>query len=75
MGDPDETEVLARYSSRLEGEFAVETLRAAGVEAILLADDAGGALPGMLFQRVRVLVRGEDAERAREILSGEEEPG
>jgi hypothetical protein len=75
MESSDDTEILARFSSRLEGEFAVETLRAGGVEAILLADDAGGALPGMLFQRVRVLVRRGDVERAREILGGEEEPG
>ena len=65
----DETVVVATFAYRHEAEFALETLRAAGVRAVLLVDDAGGAYAGMSFsQGARILVDGSDAEHARELL-------
>ena len=46
-------------------------LEAADIEALVTADDAGGLQPGLwMGEGVRVLVRAEDAERAKEILGG-----
>ena len=75
MTDPERTEVLATFPSRLEAEFALETLRAAGIHAILLADDAGGSLPGLsLSGRVRLLTESSEVERARAILGEAGDP-
>ncbi len=70
----DETVVAAVFASRYEAEFARETLAAAGVDAILLADDAGGAYAGLSFTgQARLLVRRSDLVRAKALLS-EAEP-
>jgi hypothetical protein len=62
--------VVARYSYRHEAEFAKSYLDAAGIQSAIFADDAGGVEVALSFSNsVRVLVRPEDAERAREILS------
>lgn len=71
--------VVGTYAYRHEAEFARETLRAAGIDSMLLADDAGGAYTGLTFSwRARLLVRPEDADRARQVLeqngSPEDEP-
>lgn len=64
------TAVAATFAYRHEAEFANATLQAAGIEAVVLADDAGGAYAGMSFSsEIRLLVRVEDLEAAREILS------
>jgi hypothetical protein len=75
---PDETVVVATFTYRHEGEFALETLRAAGIRAVLLADDAGGAYPGLSLSSrpPRILVHSDDAERARALLGeAAESPG
>jgi hypothetical protein len=65
----DETVVVATFAYRHEAEFAIETLRAAGIRAVLLVDDAGGAYAGLSFSHgARILVDGSDAEHARELL-------
>lgn len=67
-----ETAVVRTFGYRHEAEFARETLRAAGIESVLMGDDAGGAYAGMSFSRqIRLLVRASELERARAILSGE----
>jgi hypothetical protein len=67
-----ETAVAATFRYRHEAEFARETLRASGVESVLIADDAGGAYAGMSFSRpVRLLVRVQDLAEAREILGAD----
>jgi len=69
MGD---TAVAATFGYRHEAEFARETLRAAGIESVLMGDDAGGAYAGMSFTRnIRLLVRTDDLHQARHILSTE----
>jgi hypothetical protein len=67
-----ETTVVATYVYRHEAEFARETLRAAGIESVLSGDDAGGAYGPLTFARgIRLLVRSDEVDRAREILSEE----
>lgn len=67
----EEPVVVARYAYRHEAEFARSYLDAAGIESAIFADDAGGVEVALSFSNsVRVLVRAEDAERAREVLSG-----
>ena len=66
----DETAVVATFTYRHEAEFAHATLRGAGIESVVLADDAGGAYAGMSFSsEIRVLVRARDLDEAREILA------
>jgi hypothetical protein len=68
--------VVARFYYRHEAEFARAYLDAAGIESAVFADDAGGTEVALSFSNsVRLLVRPEDAERAREILAADgEEP-
>ena len=70
------TEVVATFAWRHEAEFALETLRAAGIHAILVADDAGGALPGLsLSGPIRLLVESSDVEQARAVIGEAGDPG
>lgn len=69
----DEKELVAvgTYPNKIDADLAQSALEAAEIEAIVTADDAGGLQPGLwVGEGVRVLVRAEDAERAKEILSG-----
>ena len=67
----DETVVVATFACRYEAEFARETLLAGGIDAILLADDAGGAYAGLsLTGQARLLVRRSDVDQAKAPLSG-----
>lgn len=69
-----ETAVVRTFGYRHEAEFARETLKAAGIESVLMGDDAGGAYAGMSFSRqIRLLVRADDVDEARALLSGEGE--
>ena len=57
------------YQVDHEAELARAILEAHGIEALVLRDDAGGMLPMLQPHfRTRLVVRGEDAEEAREIL-------
>jgi len=65
----DDAIVLETFSNRIEAEMAAGLLEAEGVEAMVRADDAGGAYPMLQFGRgVRLMVAQEDEARAREIL-------
>ena len=65
-----DTMIVATFGYRHEAEFARETLRSAGIESILIGDDAGGAYAGMSFTRPMVLrVRADELEHAREVLA------
>jgi hypothetical protein len=65
----DEPITVRTYQVEYEAELARAVLEAHGIDAVVLADNAGGMLPMLqpLF-RIRLVVRGEDAEEAREIL-------
>ena len=61
--------ILRTFSNRFEADLARSALEAASIESMVRHDDAGGMRPGLWVGRgVELLVRREDAERAREIL-------
>jgi len=60
--------VIRDYLNKPEAELAQGALEAAGIHSIVSADDAGGTEPGLWMGGVKLLVRGEDAARATEIL-------
>ena len=71
----DDAIVLETFASRIEAEMAAGLLESEGVEAMVMADDAGGAYPMLQFIRgVRLMVYREDEARAREILRDMAEP-
>lgn len=63
-GEPVE---VARTTWRWQAEMALETLRAEGVDGVVVADDVGGQYAGIA--PARLIVAAGDVERAREILS------
>ena len=71
---PDLTEA-GRFMSVFEARTACAVLESAGIDAKVVTDNAGGALPSLsaLSGGVRVLVRTEDADEARELLEVEAE--
>ena len=72
----DDAIVLETFSNRIEAEMAAGLLEAEGIEAWVMADDAGGAYPMLQFVRgVRLMVFKEDETRAREILAAMAEGG
>jgi hypothetical protein len=69
--DNEKLVAVGTYSNKIDADLAQGALEAADIDAMITADDAGGQQPGLLMGKgVRVLVRAEDAERAKEILSG-----
>lgn len=72
----DDAVVIETFPNRIVAEMAAGLLESEGVEAMVMADDAGGAYPALQFVRgVRLLVASEDEARAREILAAmAEEP-
>ena len=72
----DDAIVLETFPNRIAAEIAAGLLESEGVEAMVVADDAGGTYPMLQFIRgVRLLVYREDEARAREILRDMEAPG
>jgi hypothetical protein len=67
---PDETLVtVGTYPNKIDAELAQGALEAADIESMVSADDAGGLQPGFwVGEGVKVLVRAEDAERAKKVL-------
>jgi hypothetical protein len=66
----DETLVtVGTYPNKIDAELAQGALEAADIEAVVSADDVGGMQPSMwVGEGVKVLVRAEDAERAKKVL-------
>ncbi|HSJ62343.1 MAG TPA: DUF2007 domain-containing protein [Gemmatimonadaceae bacterium] len=61
--------VIATYPSEIEASIAQASLDAAGIDSIMLRDDASGIIPSMSFLKgVRVAVRADDADEARRQL-------
>lgn len=65
----DEPVTVAVYTDRGEAEVAHAKLRSFGIEAVLLDEAEGGALPVGDDQGVRVQVRAADADDARAALA------
>jgi hypothetical protein len=61
---------VGAYMSRQEAELAKAALAASGIESVLEADDAGGALGLGLGGGARLFVEDRDAELAVSILAG-----
>jgi len=62
---------VGTYPNKIDAELAQGALEAAEIEAVVSSDDAGGTQPELwVGEGVRVLVRAEDVDRAKEILSG-----
>jgi len=59
---------VARFHWRHEAEMALGILKDEGIPGVVLADDAGGAYPG-IFGGARVVVPAEHAAHARRILA------
>ena len=71
----DDIIVLRTYGNEVEASLAASVLEANGVPAQVSADTAGGAYPSLALSfPVRLLVRGQDAAFAREILDTPAEP-
>ena len=60
-----------RFGSVFEARMACAVLESAGIDAKVVTDNAGGALPSLspLSGGVRVLVRAEDAAEALDLLA------
>ncbi len=69
--DPDALVPVATYVSGIEAELARSALEAAEIDALVQADDCGGTRPHLWMGGVRLMVRAEDADRAREVLNAE----
>jgi hypothetical protein len=63
------TERVARFGFRHEAEFAKGYLDDAGIESLLLSDDAGGNLGLAWEHEATLMVRITDLPRARQVLS------
>jgi len=61
--------VVGTFLNKIDAEIAQGALRAADIESLVSADDAGGVRPALWMSGVRLLVRSEDAEQAQIILS------
>jgi hypothetical protein len=62
---------VAVFPARVEADLARGALDAAGIYAVVAADDAGQQNPGLDYSRgVAVLVRSEDLAAAHQVLHG-----
>jgi hypothetical protein len=69
MSDSDLV-VVHTYNNRPEADLAKSALEAAGIDAMVQADDGGGMRPAIAWagSGMHILVRAEDMEVAREVL-------
>lgn len=67
----DDLVMIAAFEYRYEADSVRSLLMDASIPAVVHADDAGGAMPGMSWNRnpARVLVSEQDEARARELLA------
>jgi hypothetical protein len=65
----DDPTILRTFSDRTEAEIVRAMLEAAGIPAMVVADDSGETLPPLdLAEGVQVVVPGADLERAQAVL-------
>ena len=61
--------VVHTFLNRFEADVAKSALDAAEIDSLIRPDDAGGMEPGLwVGNAIDLVVRVEDAERAREVL-------
>ncbi len=61
--------VVATFLNPIAAELAQGALKAQGIDSMVSADDAGGVRPSLWMGGVRLLVRAEDARRAKIIIA------
>ncbi len=61
------------FLTEFDAALAKSALEGAGIESIVSGDDCGGMDKMMTSHGIKVMVRAEDAERAREWLQSREE--
>ncbi len=69
--EPDQDLVIVqRFTSAMFAEEARGLLKSSNIDAIVVADEAGGAIPslGLASGGARLLVRADDVASARELL-------
>lgn len=66
--DADDLVMVRSFASRIEADLAQGVLEAGGIEAVVVADDAGGQYSSLWVSGVRLLVRKDDQARAIDIL-------
>lgn len=69
---------IRTFANRIAAEIAQARLESAGVDAFIVADDAGGAAPYIAYVHggARLMVGPDDAQRAEAILGEmESDPG
>ena len=64
----DDLVPVGSFTGRIETEIARGALEAAGIQAVVSADDAGGQYASVWAEGVRLLVHSSDLEAAREVL-------
>ena len=60
--------VLRTFENVVQAELAKSALESIEVDSFIQTDDAGGMRPHLAMNRVRLVVRSEDAEKAHAIL-------
>lgn len=62
--------ILENYFNETDVELAFSFLKSSGIEVFISRDDIGGLSPPLTFARgIKLLVRKEDEEEARQLLS------
>jgi hypothetical protein len=61
--------VIETFFNRMDADLARSVLTAASIDSIVSPDDGGGAYAGVRALAVRLLVREEDVERAKNVLA------
>jgi len=69
--------VVHAFANEPEADMAKSALESAGIDAMIQADSAGGMRPHLAWASggFKILVRGEDAAAAREVLEPLAEAG
>jgi hypothetical protein len=66
---PEETVVLKVFATEMDAKMARDVLNDEGITAFVFKDDGGGMEPHLQRTRgVRLVVKPDDAKRARKIL-------
>lgn len=68
----ESVDVVATFLTRVDADLAKTALEAAGIEAMVSADDAAGLRPHLWMGGVRLLVSTADLGRARAVLGSAE---